>query len=79
MARTDPEAPALGPLADILKEHGATLVGQRDAFQDHVAEAEREGSEDFPLYRWTMATIDDPAKLRKQKKAFALRVAGEEV
>ena len=78
-ARTDPEAPTLGPPADILKEHSATLVGQLDAFQDYVAEAEREGSEDFPLYRWTRATVDDPTKRRRHKKAFALRVAGEEV
>ena len=79
VARTDPEAPALRPPADILKEHSATLVSQLGAFQDYVAEAEREGSEDFPLYRWTRATIDDQAKRRKHKKAFALRVAGEEV
>ena len=63
----------------ILKEHSATLVGQPDAFQDYVAEAEREGSEDFPLHRWTRATIDDSAKRRRHEKAFALRVAGEEV
>ena len=79
VARTDPEAPALRPLADILKEHSATLVSQLGAFQDYVAEAEREGSEDFPLYRWKRATIDDPAKRRKHKKTLALRVAGEEV
>ena len=54
-------------------------MSQLGAFQDYVAEAEREGSEDFPLYRWTRATIDDQAKRRKHKKAFALRVAGEEV
>ena len=69
----------LRPLADILKEHSATLVSQLDAFQDYVAEAEREGPEKYPLYRWTRATIDDPAKRRKHKKAVALRVAGEEV
>ncbi len=54
-------------------------MSQLDAFQDYVAEAEREGSEDFPLYRWTRATINDPAKRRKHKEAFAQRVAGEEV
>jgi len=79
VARTDPEAPALRPPADILKEHSATLVSQLGAFQDYVAEAERGGSENFPLYRWTRARIDAPAKRRKHKKAFALREAGEEV
>ena len=79
LARTDGEAPALRLLMDILKEHRATLVSQLDAFQDYVAEAEREGPENFPLYGWTKATLEDPAKRLKHKKAFALRVSGEEV
>lgn len=78
-ARTDREAQTLQPLVDILKKHHATLVSQLDAFQDYIAEAEREGPEDFPLYRWTKATLEDPAKRLKHKKAFALRVSGEEV
>ena len=79
VARTDREAPALQPLADTLKEHHATLVSQLDAFESYVAEAEREGPENFPLYRWTKATVEDPAKRLKHKKAFALRVSGQEV
>ena len=79
VARACGGAPVLRPLADILKEHDATLVSQLDAFRDYVAEAEREGPEKYPLYRWTKTTIEDPAKRRKHKKAFALRVAGEEV
>jgi hypothetical protein len=69
----------LGPLAEVLIKHDATLVSQLDAFQDYVAEAEREGPEKYPLYRWTKATIEDSAKRLKHKKAFALRVSGEEV
>lgn len=79
LARTDREAPALRPLTDILKEHRATLVSQLDAFQDYVAQAEKDGPEHFPLYKWTKATIEDPAKRLKHKQAFALRVSGEEV
>jgi hypothetical protein len=79
MARADREAPALRPLASILERHGATLVSQLDAFQHYVAEAEREGVERFPLYKWTKATIEDPARRLKHKKAFALRVSGQEV
>lgn len=79
VARADPEASALRPLTDILKRHQAVLVSQLDAFEDYVAEAEREGPEGFPLYRWTKATIEDPTKRLKHKKAFALRVAGREV
>ncbi len=79
VARTDRGAPVLGPLAEVLKKHDATLVSQLDAFQDYVAEAEREGPEKYPLYRWTKATVEDPAKRSKHKKAFALRISGEEV
>ena len=79
VARTDREAAVLRPLADILKKHDATLISQLDAFQDYVEEAERAGPEGFPLYRWTKATVEDPAKRLKHKKAFAVRVSGEEV
>jgi hypothetical protein len=79
LARTDREAPALRPLADILNAHRAALVSQLDAFEAYVAEAEREGPDKYPLYRWTKATIEDPAKRRKHMKAFALHVSGREV
>lgn len=78
-ARADAGAPALRPLMEVLAEHRATLVSQLDAFEGYVAEAEREGPEDFPLYKWTKATVEDPGKRLKHKKAFALRVSGEEV
>ena len=79
VARTDRGAPVLRPLTDILKKHDATLVSQLDMFQDYVAEAEKGGTENFPLYRWTNATLEDPAKRLKHKKAFALRVSGKDV
>ena len=79
MARTDRGAPVLRPLTDILDRHHATLVSQLDAFQSYVAEAEREGPEKFPLYRWTKATVEDAAKSLKHKKAFAVHVSGNEV
>jgi hypothetical protein len=78
-ARSGGESPALRPLLDILKEHRATLVSQLDAFGDYVAEAEREGPGNFPLYKWTKTTLEDAEKRLKHKKAFAVRVAGQEV
>lgn len=78
-ARTDRQAPALRPLTDIVEQHQATLVSQLDAFEDYVAEAEKEGPEKFPLYKWTKATVEDAAKRLKHKKVFALRVSGQEV
>ncbi len=79
MARRDPEDPAIAPLADVLKRHSATLKCQYDAFADYVAEAERQGTEAYPLYQWTKDTIEDPAKKAKYLKSFTLYVNGDEV
>ena len=79
VARRDPGDPALAPLPDILRRHDATLKSQFDAFAGYVAEAEREGIERYPLYKWTKATIENPAKKAKYQKSFTLYVDGEEV
>jgi hypothetical protein len=71
--------PPLDPLLDILARHNATMTSQYDAFAAYVDEAEKEGPENYPLYAWTRATLADPAKVAKQKSAFALRVNNEEV
>ncbi len=79
VARRDPNNPAIEPLAHILSKHHATLKSQFDAFADYVAEAEQHGIEDYPLYEWTKATIEDPAKQAKYQKSFTLYVDGDEV
>ena len=79
VARRDPSDPALAPLPDILQRHNATLKSQFDAFAGYVAEAERHGSEKYPLYHWTKATIENPAKKAKYQKSFTLYVDGDEV
>ncbi len=79
LARRDPGDASLATLADILKRHDATLMCQFDAFAAYVAEAEKAGVDRFPLYKWTKATIEDPARREKHLKAFAVRVGGEEV
>jgi hypothetical protein len=38
-----------------------------------------DGAEGYPLYEWTKATIEDPAKKAKHLKSFALHVKGQEV
>ncbi len=78
-ARRDPADPALAPLPEILARHGATLVCQYDAFAGYVAEAERRGVEQFPLYRWTKDTIEDPAKQAKYRESFTVHLGGDEV
>ena len=78
-ARQDPGNPALGPLADVLARHRATMKCQFDAFADYVAEAEQQGTEGYPLYAWTRATIENPEKKAKYLKSFTLHVDGKEV
>ena len=79
VARRDPSDPALAPLPDILQRHNATLKSQFDAFAGYVAEAERHSIEKYPLYHWTKATIENPAKKAKYQKSFTLYVDGDEV
>jgi len=79
VARRAPDDPALDPLPAILRRHHATLKSQYDAFADYVAEAERHGTDQYPLYQWTKDTIAQPAKQAKYQKSFTLYVDGDEV
>jgi hypothetical protein len=79
VARSDPNHPALRPLTDILDKHHAALVCQFDAFAHYVAQAEQEGPENFPLYQWTKATVEDPAKRAKHSTIFSMHVSGQEI
>lgn len=78
-ARRAPDDPVLKPLADVLARHRATMECQFDAFAAYVAEAETHGLEQYPLYAWTKATIEDPAKRAKHLASFAIHVDGREV
>lgn len=79
MVRRDPDSSAIKPLADILTRHHATMKCQFDAFADYVAEAEKHGTANYPLYAWTKATIENPEKRAKYLKSFTLYVDGKEV
>jgi hypothetical protein len=69
----------LAPLFDVLAAHRAALRCQFDAFAEYVAAAEEQGIEDYPLYQWTKATIEDPAKKEKYLISFTLYVDDREV
>ena len=79
IARSDPDNAAIAPLAEILHKHNAKLKCQYDAFAGYVAEAEENGTKNYPLYQWTKDTIENPAKKEKYLKAFTLYVDGDEV
>ena len=52
---------------------------QFDAFSDYVAEAEKQGTKNYPLYAWTKETIGNPEKKAKYLKSFTIYVNGNEV
>lgn len=78
-ARRSVRDSALAPLFDILARHRAAAKCQFDAFAEYVAAAEADGIEAYPLYAWTKATIEDPAKKKKYLKSFTLYVDDREV
>jgi hypothetical protein len=78
-ARRKLRDPTLAPLMDILAKHRAAVKCQFDAFADYVASAEEHGVENYPLYEWTKATIENPAKKEKYMKSFTVYVEGREV
>jgi hypothetical protein len=77
--RTDSACTARTALQDILRRHNATLKCQFDAFADYVSEAERLGTEHYPLYQWTRQTIENPEKKAKYLQSFTVYVNGDEV
>ena len=59
LARQDPANEKLAPINTLLMRHGAHMKCQYDAFADYVAQAQRDGVEHYPLYRWTRETIEN--------------------
>ena len=78
-ARFDPGSQKLKWLSSVLAKHRAKVRRQFDLFAEYVAEAERVGTEDYHLYEWTRATIDDPIKRAKYVESFSFYVDDQEV
>jgi hypothetical protein len=79
LVRQKQETAELAPLIAAAERHKAKIASQYDAFAQYVAEAEKNGEQDYPLYKWTRATIEDPEKAAKHKKVVTFYVGGEEV
>lgn len=77
--RTKVQEPALAGFFEILARHRAVPKCQFDAFSEYVSAAEESGIEDYPLYHWTKATIESPAKKEKYLKSFTLYVDDREI
>jgi hypothetical protein len=79
VAPRNPNDPAIAALAAILANHDAAMKCQFDAFADYVTEAEKHDLRNYPLYEWTKATVEDPAKKAKYTKSFTIYVDNHEV
>lgn len=77
--RTDPACSSHAALGDVLRGHNASLKCQFDAFADYVSEAERLGTQNYPLYQWTRDTIGNAEKKAKYLQSFTVYVEGREV
>lgn len=78
-ARNTPADPSVKPLMDVLAAHNTDLKCQYDAFAGYCREAEENGVENYHLYEWTRATIENPEKKAKYLKSFTLYINGDEV
>jgi hypothetical protein len=78
-ARRNIHDPELAPLIDVLAKHRAALKCQFDAFAEYVAAAEEHGIENYPLYEWTKAKIENAEKKDIYMKSFTLYVDDREV
>ena len=63
-----------GAIKDKLKEFGAELICQFDAFSNYIIESEKTGDIDNPLYKWTKDTIANTEKKKKYLKSFTIYV-----
>jgi hypothetical protein len=66
-------------ITKIATDNKSRLVCTFDAFASYCAEAEKEGIEQYELYHWTKATIDNPEKKAKHLKSFAFYEGNNQV
>ena len=66
-------------ITKIATDNNSRLVCTFDAFASYWAEAEKEGIEQYELYHWTKATIDNPEKKAKHLKSFAFYEGNNQV
>ena len=57
LVRNNKDHKIIRELNIIFKDYQVEMRSQYDAFCDYLHEAEKNGVEDYPLYKWTKATI----------------------
>jgi len=90
VARNAPNSSEIKSLQNVLKKYDASIKCQYDAFAGYVDEAEKAISnvtgtakeaavrQQYFLYEWTKATIENPEKQAKYLKEFTVYVQGQE-
>ena len=63
----------------LLETYNAIPVCQYDLFAGYCRIAEEEGVEHYPLYNWTIDTINNLEKKEKYSKVYSVYVGGEEI
>ena len=63
----------------IARKHETRPVCTLDGFLDYVKEAEKNGTNDYPLYHWTKSVVEDPQKQKKHSKSFAFYLGDEQI
>ena len=66
-------------LNNLLDQYKASIVSQYQAFKKYVEEAEIEGIEKYPLYKWTKATIENNEKKQKYLKSYTISIKGNDL
>jgi len=77
--RFDYENEVAEKIVNLAKKHKTSLVCTLDAFSGYVKEAEKNGIENYPLYKWTKKTIQNEEKVKKHSLAFAFYYKEEQV
>ncbi len=66
-------------LFELLGKFDAKLICQFDAFNGYVLEAENNGIENYPLYKWTKSTIENKSKKEKYLKSFTVYIKDQQI
>jgi hypothetical protein len=66
-------------ICQISKKNKLSPICTLDAFEGYVEEAEKNGVEKYPLYKWTKDTVSNPEKRLKHAKSFAFYLGVDQV
>ena len=66
-------------LLNILRTNNADLLSQYDGFMGYVLEAEKNGTDNYPLYQWTKDCLENSSKTKKYRASYTAYIDNEEV